>query len=344
VAEGFSASVLLPGKTKVAVEPEARRIVFAGVPTLVFAEMKPVSGAMLELTWTKPEDGRQEIALGDSAKNPDLAQTLKLLRGARLLADAEVKYPVGEGEPGKTQARAKKWIEKLSQTYGLASRYMALVAVVERAGDKAGEPPSTQVILVGMPQDVEMDSYFGTKPCSMPMSAGRSGNVVCSYSMPDEESIMEVLAPSASPSRLFARKLRQQVSKEKAIEAEQDNLAHELMTQVMRMESDGGLPGQDEAERVAKSLLLLLLFAENGFTLGQGAFRVHIRKLIEFVEDPARQALWAGSGSRMFVASLLSDIRNDLAPKTEHINYLRVLAVDTRFRLTDLEPVFNKVK
>jgi Ca-activated chloride channel family protein len=83
VAEGFSASVLLPGKTKVAVEPEARRIVFDGVPTLVFAEMKPVSGAMLELTWTKPEDGRQER---DSVplRNHELHSSIALPRNCPL--------------------------------------------------------------------------------------------------------------------------------------------------------------------------------------------------------------------------------------------------------------------
>lgn len=38
--------------------------------------------------------------------------------------------------------------------YGLASRVMALVAVVQREADKPGELPKTQVVPVGLPQDL----------------------------------------------------------------------------------------------------------------------------------------------------------------------------------------------
>ena len=45
---------------------------------------------------------------------------------------------------------------------------MALVAVVERAGDRAGDVPKTVVVPVGMPQDTAFGAYF---PPAAPLMA-----------------------------------------------------------------------------------------------------------------------------------------------------------------------------
>ena len=60
-----------------------------------------------------------------------------------------------------TEDRIAKKLELLSETFGLASRRMALVAVIERESDQPGKLPETRVVPVGMPQDVSFDSYFG---------------------------------------------------------------------------------------------------------------------------------------------------------------------------------------
>lgn len=53
----------------------------------------------------------------------------------------------------------------LSETYGLASREMALVAVVKRARDSAGELPETRVVPVGMPRGrISTQSFVGFGP------------------------------------------------------------------------------------------------------------------------------------------------------------------------------------
>ena len=85
-----------------------------------------------------------------------MGETLRLLTGARLIADLDSRITSHAREEG----RIEKKLEALSAAYGLASRRMALVAVVERAGDREGDVPKTVVVPVGMPQDTAFDAYF----------------------------------------------------------------------------------------------------------------------------------------------------------------------------------------
>jgi hypothetical protein len=47
---------------------------------------------------------------------------------------------------------------------------------------------------------------------------------------------------------------------------------------------DGGLPGHDEEERVWRSFLLLGAFLAAGNSVDAGPFRLHVRRLVKYVE------------------------------------------------------------
>ena len=105
------------------------------------------------------ENGRQRIQVPVAICTQPHAETIRLLRGARLITDLESRM-IGSEERRRRTTRDVKELEQLSVKFGLASRAMSLVAVVERAGDHLGEIPQTQVIPVGMPQDMAFGAYF----------------------------------------------------------------------------------------------------------------------------------------------------------------------------------------
>ena len=51
-----------------------------------------------------------------------------------------------------------------------------------------------------------------------------------------------------------------------------------------RLLPDGGLPGQNPEERLVRSLILLVAFLAFGHTAQDSAFRLHIQKLVAFIE------------------------------------------------------------
>jgi hypothetical protein len=50
------------------------------------------------------------------------------------------------------------------------------------------------------------------------------------------------------------------------------------------IDSDGGTPGKDSEARAAATIAALLAFLSSGNTSFGGAFRVHVQRLIEFLE------------------------------------------------------------
>lgn len=317
VAEDLSAGITVPGRTRVPIEPEPPKTLFSGVPALIFAEIDPAADGTLELTWGKPVGGRREIGIPVGATDPELAETLKLLRGARLLADAEVKQAGGQDAGGKAGARAKKWIEALSRNYGLASRHMSLVAVVERQGDRPGEPPVTRVVPVGMPEGIEDRTYFSKK-------ARRAGSVVRSGSF------LECCSAPPSPAR--ARRLYA-MAREVELDSDQTGT---LIQIAGLLEADGGMPGSPKEERLAKSLLALLLFLENGHTLNEGPFRAHIRKLIQFVMDPSHEVLREHNVCREGIRNLVDDMKQGRTRVARSHDWVARLVGDSLpFRLKD---------
>ena len=52
-----------------------------------------------------------------------------------------------------------------------------------------------------------------------------------------------------------------------------------------QLEPDGGMPGQDEKQRVTRSIAALYAFISHGHTPGTGAFRSHVARLLEFLKN-----------------------------------------------------------
>ncbi|MGB5295234.1 MAG: VWA domain-containing protein, partial [Thermoanaerobaculia bacterium] len=150
--------VRLDGKTLTTADVQVGR------PWLVIGEG---SGPELEIGWA---EGGFALPVVEAPKR--LGKTLRLLDGAAKITEVESRIscdPVGE-DAGV--------LESLSREYGLASRVMALVAVVKREADKPGELPMTKVVPVGMPQDVEMDAYFDQDIlCMATPSIGGAGDL-----------------------------------------------------------------------------------------------------------------------------------------------------------------------
>ena len=154
---------------------------------------------------------------------------------------------------------------ELSKAYGLACRLMALVAVVERPGDKPGAPPVTRVVPVGMPQDVDFDSYFaGTGP------------------RPDAN-VFYCLEPSLPR---LSKRAHLRVPADLSMAEPPDESGAELMALASRIQPDGGMPGAVDEERALATVLALLRFLAEGNTARRGAFREHVRRLMEFLEKP----------------------------------------------------------
>ncbi len=148
------------------IAPDPPKFVFSGTPVVLFGETSALGEGRIVLGWDG-RGGKRSAEIPFAVAAGGEGETLRLLRGARLIADLESRM-VGEGagEGGgetlkKREAeRIKQRLIGLSQAYGLVSRPMALVAVVKRAGDKPGDLPVTRVVPVGLPQDMEWGGYF----------------------------------------------------------------------------------------------------------------------------------------------------------------------------------------
>jgi len=254
------------------IAPEPPRAVFAGSPLVVFGEAEGAAQGELVLQW---DGGRKALPL--QVGQSELGETLRLLTGARLITDLESQYAeAGEGGAvgRRREGRLDLRLEALSQTFGLASRRMALVAVVERAGDRPGEIPETKVVPVGMPQDTEFGSYF-RPPAAMPVGAT---GVLFSL-MRHRPSVRAQMAPRISLMAAPEPRLPEMPELDTGPSVEDT-----LLELAARIEPDGGMPGRDEDERVQATILALLCFLAEGHTERSGAFRSHVARLMAFLE------------------------------------------------------------
>jgi hypothetical protein len=145
---------------------------------------------------------------------------------------------------------------------------MALVAVVERAGDRPGTLPETQIVPVGMPQDTGFSAYFGDVGFSLRL--GEAPTLTMSPMMapvPEESSgpdffRVDAMAPPA-----------------------ESGPEDELLDLASQMEPDGGMPGTNEEERVLSTVLALLCFLSEGHSEKAGAFRSHVKKLVSYLRS-----------------------------------------------------------
>jgi len=79
-----------------------------------------------------------------------------------------------------------------------------------------------------------------------------------------------------------------------------------LLELAMRIEPDGGMPGRDDADRLAASLMALLVFASAGHTVPGSAFHPHVQRLTAFLESADHAVL--PDAERAAVADTLATI------------------------------------
>ena len=251
------------------IAPELPAFVFGGTPVVVFGDTPGPGEGRLVLEWDA--DGKKRT-LGTPLKigaGGD-GETLRLIRGARLITDLESRCAAGEeGEAkGHWAGRVKKQLAALSKAYGLVSREMGLVAVVERIGDRPGDIPVTRVVPVGLAQDVAMAAYFDK-------------NVACQRNLGLDVSPCLRMADASVSKRSAARERFLFMPSE----SPKDDPGDHLLQLASSIEPDGGMPGNNEEERVLATILALLQFMAEGHSVKQGAFRAHVGKIVAFLES-----------------------------------------------------------
>ena len=266
------------------IQPEPPRFVFSGTPVILFGEGSAPGENQVELKW---DGGRLMLPVYFSQS--EAGDTVWLLQGSRLITDWESRYPSAEAlapVEKRKQNRIAARLLTLSQTYGLASREMSLVAVVTRPGDRPGELPETDVVPVGMAQDTEFSAYFGT--VSQPLSAGESLSVTLGIPAAAlREGASYGGVPRASRKKRFALfdTLLHQARESLADSARTGKSDEDALLDLAScLDSDGGMPGKDPESRALASAIALLAFLSQGHTATQGAFRLHVARLVSFLE------------------------------------------------------------
>ncbi len=308
-----SASAPIATQLKVSgprIEPAPADAVFPGRPLLLYGE---VTAPAITLEWN---GGSRSIAI-PSVDN-SIGETLRLLRGSRLITDAEARIlpDPSKSENRKTTERMEKYLERLSTDYGLASRRMALVSVVERGDDRPGGPPMTRVVPVGQPQDIGFGALFSAPQRFHSVGAMQASALAhpAPMAMEDLEWTGDLttmfrasLTANPAPTTASRNSARSAVggvfdaidsltgklfSKDKASETEQTKQQAETAVDlVSRLEGDGGMPGSNPEERVLTTVTALLALLADGHTLTAGALRLHVKRMIAWLESGPIKAL-----------------------------------------------------
>ena len=267
------------------VSPAPPKHVFSGTPLLLFGETSSQGEGRLHLQWAEHDQpGALDLPLAIHPAGE--GETLRLLQGARLITDLEGQIEAPEGPARRTERRGLKMLENLSQAYGLASRAMSLVAVVERKGDRPGELAVTRVVPVGMPQDVGFGAYFRITGLTLaqPAMLNRSSVLYSRHEDVLEEPSM-LRASHEEKAKMRGKSLAERFSlsrRHAKLDAEAEE--SELVALAARIEPDGGMPGKTEEERVLASILAVLRFLAEGHSWHSGTFRKHVQRLVKFLE------------------------------------------------------------
>lgn len=238
VARGVEALV----EGSVTVAPAERA--YPGTPVAFMGRLSETAEQAVGIRW---EGGERRYSAKDGAEA--VAETLRLLEGARRITDVDCRLAAGAS--GRERQRLRNALRQLSEEYGLASREMSLVAVLKRHGDVAGEVPHTMVVPVGLPEDMEMQAVFSIRGrfCTAPSAAPPRGAVQSLARLSDSSPSAMEEAPAAEP-------------------------ADPVMELATLLEDDGGMPGRSPAERIDNSLKALAIFYAAGRVFAAHASRV----------------------------------------------------------------------
>ncbi len=258
-------------------QPDPPHAVFAGTPVLLFGEMESNSGDRVELTW---DGGRMDLDVpsGDA----ETGEAVRLLRGSRLITDWESRYPSEEAVAPlekRRQSRVAARLVELSKTYGLASREMSLVAVVKRqagsarriAGDTRGAGwhagGCIDAAILRVVHRAESHTPYAAPFRCLP------GNLNADADDDYPAPLMSRRLPLASSPR----------PNSKAAELKASNT--ELVDLAAMLEPDGGMPGDTPDVRARRTVAAVFAFVAAGHTLTSGAFRLHVTRLVGFLNS-----------------------------------------------------------
>ncbi len=310
VSAPVAAALSVDAPDGVTVEPQPPAVVFQGVPVLISGSAGSDS-ATIGLRW---QSGHLDLQIPPAAGSS--GETLRLLRGARLLTDAETESETSSAAAGRRgRLRELRRVERLSREYGLASQAMALVAVIERTGDKPGEIPETQVIPVGLPEGMEVTSSAISPMMHPPASARRALSMKL-------QAPFEPLTPVPCERRATPAAKRADFPGWPVSRPGNEALEDELFELAASLESDGGMPGKTLEKRVLASLLALLAFAAAGSTPESGPFRTHVKLLAAYLnralpaglaaenEEAARELIRAATQGEEIAGDWLGRVRS----------------------------------
>jgi hypothetical protein len=183
---------------------------------------------------------------------------------------------VGSESSTRRNARDVKELEQLSMKFGLASRAMSLLAVVERVGDQGGVMPTTQVVPVGMPQDTAFGAYF----------KGAGATDFVSSPLLYEDSAMAYTSRASLFSRSHQAPRAFKAKQQELFDSPQLEIPEDLLLELAsRLEPDGGMRSDNDEERLSLTLVALLCFLAEGHTVASGTFRSHVERLQTFVKN-----------------------------------------------------------
>ncbi len=298
VAANLDAKLVEPPEAGLAPKPAAK--VFPGDPLVLMGQCAAQGPSRIELAWEcAGQRLRRTIGFEIDQRS---AETLRLIQGARLITDLESELTTDESawmrprsEPKsaaeRRENRVQRRLETLGQEYGLANRALALVAVVEREGDREGEIPETRIVSVGMPEGTAFSAYFGAPamsritggispmemlldlPGSMPLEG--CSPIRASLDADSDGLVLSDFIPHTAPRRGVRRPTPRREVQE----------GPDLLDLARQLEPDGGMPGDTKDERLLASVLALLAFLAEGHTKTSGAFRAHVKRLTAYLEE-----------------------------------------------------------
>ena len=229
-----------------------------------------------------------------------------LLWAGRQIEDLSSKMDmVPQGTPKRDQI--EKRMEDLSVGYGLASRVMSLVAVVERIGDVAGTTPEQKVVSVGLPEG--MGSVFKQRTRGALLRGDGlairrlSGMSLLAHpdSNLDEGGISSVnysCSLDSEPTKGGGYSDFDEISESTpvvvvaacAVEAQTPiydpdawSFTGNLLIDLAGLKSDGGVPGTHMEDRVLHTIILALIVALESQQF-PGVYDQHIARMRDFIE------------------------------------------------------------
>ncbi|MDW7994658.1 MAG: VWA domain-containing protein [Gemmatales bacterium] len=305
VADQVRWQIVGPAEARIAPEPSS--LIHAGSTVLVFVEVTGDDPAVLQVSWLSPEGAKQtEIPL--NAGTVQDGEIIRLMQGARLINDLESRITVmpsireTESEvSSKEEQKLFQSLKQLSQEYGLASRAMALVAVVQRTDDVPGQLPHTQVVPVGLPQDVEFGAYFRSNLYSFTAYSARL--IRRRSSRAQAKYLCSALDLSTWDPMVYGFPVASEDDSDQSSDQSSEDV---LFTLAGLLEPDGGMPariiassagkpvtakrvqlrGKKDAEgRWLATALALMCFLQHGHTLHSGQYRHHVQRLLDYLQN-----------------------------------------------------------